>query len=71
MTTHTGHFYSEIHSGPQKIEKKIDYLKFENAFYKSFRLESKFSCGENQNSLSQIVWLLEGWEGMEMSEFTL
>ena len=40
-----------------KIKKKPSNLKMP---FTSFRLESKFSCGENQISLSQIVCLPEG-----------
>ena len=44
--------------------KKIDHLRFKNAFYNSFGPESKFIESENKNSLWQIVWLLEVGEGM-------
>ena len=44
--------------------KKIDHLRFKNAFYISFESESKFIESENKNSLWQIVWLLEVGQGM-------
>ena len=53
-----------------KKYKKIDHIRFKNAFYNSFASESKFIESENKNSLWQVVWLLEVREGMEISHFT-
>ena len=50
--------------------KKIDHLRFRNAFYNSFGSESLVSESENQISLRPIIWLVEVGEGMEISHFT-
>ena len=64
-------FYLEVNifrSG--KFWKKIDLVKIKSVFYNSFGPESLVSESENQNSLWQVVWLLEVGEGMKISHFT-